>query len=151
MNTPHNPQAHAALLQRAQAYVGTPYVAGEFDCADLAARVQWEMFERLVALPVHRRRPMGAMGQAREIHALRGDLADLIDQPETGCGVLLWEPADDGAGTPVWHIGTVFVAHGETWVLHNSWKMGSAALQRLNDLRRYGLRLDGFYRWRAAA
>ena len=139
----------ADMLVRAQAYVGLPYVCGVFDCADLAARVQWELFGRVVPLPVHRKRPAGAMGQAREIAALRTDLADPLDAPETGCGVLMYEPRDDGAA--LWHIGTAFMAPGTTWVLHNSFAMGNAALQRLADLQRFGLRLEGYYRWRAPA
>lgn len=136
-----------AMLKKAETYVGTPYLEGEFDCADLAAKVQWEVFGRLVSLPVHRRRPRGALGQAREIHALQGDLADPIDTPVTGCGVMMTEPS----GLVLrWHIGTVFVANGEVWVLHNSFLMGSACLQRLTHLQRMGARLEGFYAWRAS-
>lgn len=134
-----------AILVRAQAYVGVPYLDGEFDCADLAAKVQWEMFGRLIRLPTHRRRPVGAMGQAREIRAFREDLADRIDAAVTGCGVLMYEPGDRGQ---IWHIGTAFVDVDVVWVLHNSHKLGSAHLHRLTDLIRFGLRLEGFYAWR---
>ncbi len=136
-----------AMLAKAESYVGTPYLQGEFDCADLAVKVQWEVFNRLVALPTHRKRPGGAMGQAREIRTLQGELADRVDVPATGCGVLMFEKTDNG---PLWHIGTAFLADGETWVLHNSARMQSAMLQRLGDLQRAGLQLDGYYSWRAA-
>lgn len=136
-----------AMLAKAEKYVGLPYLEGEFDCADLAAKVQWEVFGRVVSLPVHRKRPRGALGQAREIHALQGELADRIDQPVTGCGVMTTEPTDNGQR---WHIGTVFVANGEAWVLHNSFLMRCACLQRLADLQRMGARLEGFYAWRCA-
>lgn len=134
------------MLRRAEGYVGTPYIDGEFDCADLAAKVQWELFGRLVAMPLHRRRPVGARGQAAAIRGMRDELAERIEAPETGAGVML--QSDDGAGGTLWHIGTVFVAAGVVWVLHNSHAMGSACLQQLDDLRRRGMRLDGFYRWR---
>ena len=124
-----------------------PYVEGVFDCADLAAKVQCELFGLLVALPVHRKRPGGAMGQAREIHALQAEVADRIEQPVTGCGALMYEPTDNGQR---WHIGTVFVAGGEVWLLHNSFTMACACLQRLADLQRFGARLEGYYAWRAA-
>ena len=138
-----------ADLEHAQRYVGKPYVAGVFDCADLAVMVQWELFGRVVVLPTHRKRPAGARGQAREIAALRDVIASRIDMPVTGCGVLLYEPDGSEQGSPVlWHIGTVFIANGVAWVLHNSEAMGSAALQRLEDLGRWGMRLDGFYAWR---
>lgn len=137
------------MLQRAESYVGRPYIEAEFDCADLAVLVQHEVFGRAIALPSGRRRPLGVLGQAREIRRWRDELADRIDTPETGCGVLGFEPDRDGS--PMWHIGTVFVTAEDTWVLHNSYAMGSALLQRLSDLRRQGMRLEGFYRWRTAA
>lgn len=136
-----------AMLAKAEKYVGTPYLPGEFDCADLAAKVQWELFNRLISLPQHRRRPRGVMGQARMIRSLQGELAEPITAPETGCGVLMYEPNEHGESL---HIGTGFVAGGEIWVLHNSFTMGCAWLQRLPDLQRIGLRLEGFYRWRSA-
>lgn len=63
--------------------------------------------------------------------------------------LLLSDPAD--GGEPLWHIGTVFMEHGEAWVLHNSHSLGSAALHRLEGLRHYGLRVEGFYEWAEAA
>lgn len=134
-------------LQQAEAYVGTPYVVGEFDCADLAAQVQRELFGRHVALPQHRKRPGGARGQARDIAALRDVVARRIDTPETGCGVLLYEPDGEKPGddTRLWHIGTVFMQRGDVWVLHNSYKLGSAHLHRLEVLQRLGMQLEGFY------
>lgn len=134
------------MLQRAETYVGRPYVEGEYDCVDLAACVQREVFGRHIALPSFRERPAPGLAQVREIRRLRDDLAVRIDAAETGCGVLLREP---GADTGLWHIGTVFVASAEIWVLHNSHTMGCACLQRLGDLQRLGMRLEGFYRWRA--
>lgn len=140
------------MFEQAQRYVGTPYVPGEFDCADLAVRVQRELFGREVALPVHRDRPAGTRGQAREIMRLRDTLADRVNIPADGCGVLLWEPTGEaGHDLRLWHIGTVFLHAGETWVLHNSERIGSAALHRLFDLQRWGMRVDGFYAWRDGA
>lgn len=138
------------LIIQASRYVGRPYAAGEFDCADLAVLVQRELFGRPVALPAHH--PGGARTQGALILRLRDALADRIDEPADGAGVLLWEP-DGAVGEDLrrWHIGTVFLHAGEVWVLHASAKMGSVALQRLADLRRWGLRLEGFYAWRAGA
>ncbi len=133
-----------AMLRQAQKYVGLDYVAGEFDCADLAVLVQRELFGREVPLPATRRRPGGARGQAREINLWRDALAVPIDAPVTGCAVLLSEP--DGGGR-TWHVGTVFMDAHQAWVLHNNFAQGSAALQRLADLRRWGMRLEGFYQW----
>lgn len=128
-----------------QAYVGTPYRLGEFDCADLARMVQREVFGREIALPEHRRRPPGAAAQRREISSLRDELALRVDVPFTGCGALLFE---SGPFAPLWHIGTVALHKGETWILHNSEKLGSAHLHRLSDLQRWGMRLEGCYAWK---
>ncbi len=133
--------ATATALQRAQAYVGTPYEAGVFDCADLAVRVQREVFGRQVALPAH---ASAREAQAAQIHALRAQLATPIAQPVTGCAVLLTR--NDPAGT-LWHIGTVFIDSMQTWVLHNSAHLRSAALQRLDKLQRTGFVVEGFYAW----
>ncbi|MES1977314.1 MAG: hypothetical protein V4451_04715 [Pseudomonadota bacterium] len=135
------------MLAKAQAYVGTPYLPGEFDCADLAAKVQWELFGKVVPLPPNRKRPAGALGQAREVKALQGQLADPIDAPETGCAVLLQEPTDHGL---MWHIGTVFMDRRQVWVLHNSMRLGGACLHRMEDLLRWGMRLESYYRCRTA-
>lgn len=135
------------MLAKAQNYVGMPYVEGVFDCADLAAKVQWEVFGQLIALPVHRKRPAGAMGQAREIRTLQHELATPLELPVTGCGVLMYQPTDQAMR---WHIGTAFVVGVEVWVLHNSFSMASACLQRLGDVQRQGTRLEGYYAWKAA-
>jgi hypothetical protein len=135
-----------SLFARAQSYVGMPYLEGAFDCADLAVKVQWELFGRLVSLPAHH--GAGARTQGALIAKHRDEVADRMEQAQTGCAALLWEP--DGATNRLWHIGTVFVHEGEVWVLHNSLALGSAALQRLNDMKRWGMRLEGFYAWRGA-
>jgi len=140
------------LFLQAQRYVGTPYLPGVYDCADLAAKVQHEVFGRVIALPDHRARPAGARGQAREVLGLRDKLAERVELPADGHAVLLWEPdGEAGQNLRIWHVGTVFMHAGEIWVLHNSAKLGSAALHRLADLRRWGMRLDGFYAWKDAA
>ena len=132
-------------IKRMQAYVGTPYLLGRFDCWDLAAQVLREVFGRETVVPDHRDRPLGAAGQRREIVALRDEVAVKVDVPFTGCGALLFEP---GMFAPVWHIGVVALHGGEVWVLHNSEKLGSAHLQRLSDLQRFGMRLEGYYAWK---
>ncbi|MFN4360516.1 MAG: hypothetical protein ACK4F4_07310 [Hylemonella sp.] len=136
---------------QAQSYVGMPYRTGEFDCGDLARLVMQQVFGRQIALPAQRTRPGGARGQAREILRLRDSVAKQVDLAFDGCAVLLWEPDEDADGHQVWHLGTAFVHAGEVWVLHNSARLQGAALHRLADLRRWGMRLDGFYAWKDAA
>lgn len=144
MTGPKNPLQ--SPWQAAQTYVGTPYVAGVFDCADLAVQVQREVFGRTVCLPQDRPRPQGTRGQGAAITRLHTQVADRMDVPCTGHGVLMFEGF---AGTQTWHIGTVFLHPdtGAVWVLHNSAKLQSAALQSLDTLQRFGLKLEGFYAW----
>lgn len=130
------------VFKRLQGYVGTPYVLGVFDCWDLAAQVLREVFGRETAVPAHRDRPQGAAGQRRDIAAYRDEVAIKVDVPFTGCMGLFFEP---GAFAPIWHIGVVVLNGGDTWILHNSEKMGSACLHRLSDLNRWGMRLEGWY------
>jgi len=141
------------LFNLAQRYVGRAYVPGRFDCADLACMVQRELFGRDVAMPSHAQRPASvARAGGSAIARLRDQLAEPLAQPATGCAVMFWEPAGDTAhDVRRWHVGTVFMRGAEAWVLHNSRATTGAALQRLADLQRLGLRLDGFYTWKDAA
>lgn len=136
------PEPTILALQR---YVGTPYRLGVFDCMDLTAQVQREVFGREICVPAQRERPAGAAGQRREIASLRDELALRVDVPFNGCAALLAEPLGN---TEVWHIGTVALHRGEAWVLHNSHKLGSAHLNRLSDLQRWGMHLEGYYAWK---
>ncbi len=140
-------------LQDAEGYVGRAYVEGEFDCASLAVLVQRELFGREVDLPAAGQRARGRRGQARDIQTMQPGLADPVTEPQTGDAVILWAATTDG--TPPfnrqWHVGTVFIQSGETWVLHCANESQGVALQRLDPMLRGGLHLDGFYRWRAAA
>lgn len=131
------------VFQRLQAYVGREYLPGVYDCAHLAADVQADLFGRRVALPgTH---PGGTAGQRRVIRAMRDELATEIAVPFSGCAVLLSEPAPEGE---LLHIGTVALRHGEPWVLHNSAKLGSAHMHRLQDLQRWGMHFAGYYAWK---
>lgn len=140
-----NTEASTPVWLALQSYVGTPYQPGIFDCADLARLVMQDVFGRSIALPLHRQRPLGVAGQRRAIASLRDEIAIRVDVPFTGCGVLLCETAPPSA---LWHIGVVALRGGETWVLHNSHKLGSAHLHRLSDLHRWGMHLDGYYAWK---
>lgn len=130
-------------MARLEAYVGRPYVPGTYDCAHLAADVREDLFGRSIDLPSAH--PGGTAGQRKVINALRDDLAIRIEVPFPGCAILLSEPTAEG---DLLHIGTVGLRLGEVWVLHNSAKLGSAHLQRLTALHRYGMRFEGYYAWK---
>lgn len=144
--TPTHAQAaaDAAVFKRLQSYVGREYRPGVYDCADLAADVQREVFGRTVDLPV--RHPSGTAGQRASIFAHRDALAIKVDVPFTGCAALFHDL--NNKGSQVWHIGTVALHRGEVWVLHNSHSLGGAHLHRLADLLAWGMKLDGWYAWK---
>jgi hypothetical protein len=130
-------------LAHAQTYVGMPYIAGQFDCADLAVRVQNELFGKRIALPDNHKG--GARGQFVQINGLKDELAQRINEPQNGCGVLMTQYTGRSI---LWHIGTVFLDGQDIWVLHNSALQKSAALQRLEMMRRSGFRVEGYYQWK---
>ena len=131
------------VFQRLQEYVGREYLPGRYDCAHLAADVQADLFGRRIGLPgTH---PGGTAGQRRVINELRDELASEVAVPFPGCAVLLTEQTAEGE---LLHIGTVALRHGEPWVLHNSAKLGSAHLHRLNDLQRFGMHFLGWFEWK---
>lgn len=133
----------AEQWRAAQAFVGREYVPGVYDCAHLAVDVQRAVFGRAVALPGQHKQ--GRAGQVAQIRACRDNLAERIAEPVQGCAVLL--TAENDAGHPVWHIGTVFYFKGEAWVLHNSAHQGSAWMTRLSAFGAQGIRIEGYYRW----
>lgn len=134
----------AVTLRDAEALVGLPYVAGEFDCMHLARLAQRTLFCREVPEPVTRH-PRTRAAQAQAIEAHRAQVAQPQPQPETGDAVLFID--QDDRGRRQMHIGTlIFSPTGEAWVLHI--RAGDLSLlQRLEDCKRCGLRVEGFYRW----
>jgi hypothetical protein len=91
-------------------------------------------------LPPHSERPGGRAGE------LRAALATRLDAPTHGGIVLMQMPDEtDTQAAAVWHLGVLFVAHGESWVLHNARSLGGVRLHRLRELWRLGAHVDGHY------
>ena len=134
---------HCADFAKAQAYVGTLYVPGTYDCGHLFLDVQRDVFGRTLHVPVTGGHAQGRARQAAQIAAVRDALAVRIDAPAHGCAVLTTSTTDNGH--LLWHVGTVFEFGGEAWVLHNSLAMGSAELNPLHSFAWRGLRVEGFY------
>ena len=125
-------------------FVGIPYDLRRMDCADLAILVQRELFGRTVLLPGKRPRPVREGEQAQAIHAMAAQLADPVAQPQDGDAVLMRDAGQALAG----HIGTYFFLNFTPMVLHTSHALGASVLHRAQDLPGYGLRVEGFYRWK---
>jgi len=129
-------------LVEVERFVGLPYSADDFDCADLVMLVQRELFGREVVVPG--RRPRGAQGAAelgelskpfakpREGPPSDGDLVLMIEvlqkRPRPAGGFFFFSP-EGGGGPP-----------------HQK-KNGCAVLHRVRDLPDFGLRIEGFYEW----
>ena len=80
-----------------------------------------------------------------------GHLADLARplqpcEPAITGDAVLWQ-AGIGSDAQHWHIGTLFVALGERWVLHTTAALGASVLQPLAECGAQGLHFEGFYRW----
>jgi hypothetical protein len=125
-------------------FVGIPYDLRRMDCADLAILVQRELFGRTVLLPGKRPRPVREGEQAQAIDAMAGQLAAPVGQPQDGDAVLMRDAGQALAG----HIGTYFFVNYAPMVLHTSHSLGASVLHRVQDLPGYGLRVEGFYRWK---
>lgn len=123
-------------------FIGIPYSARHMDCADLAILVQRELFGRAALLA--RPRPLRGDEQARVIAAHCAELGERTDTPRAGDAVLMRD-----AGAPVaGHLGTYFFVNYAPCVLHTSHALGASVLHRVQDLRAYGLTVEGFYRWK---
>ena len=131
------------VFKRLQEYVGREYRV-DYNCAHLAADVQADLFGRVVSLPGVM--PGGSAGQRRMVNEMRDELAMEIAVPFPGCAVILSSRTDDGH--EVLHIGTVALRQGEPYVLHNSAHFGSARFERLDSLKRHGMKFCGWFAWK---
>lgn len=120
-----------------QSFVGLPYA--EADCAALAGRVQREIFGREVTLPSER--AAGLRSLSDQIESLKSDFATPVNDPRDGDAVLML------ARGRLRHIGVYCEINGTPYVLHAVRNAGQTCLHRLADLGRYGLAVEGFYRW----
>ncbi len=129
------------------AYIGRPYIDGEFDCGELARVVNREVFGRAIRVPAER----GYIGKATAFEKFRAmaaqieaeipNCAEPTEHPEEGDGVLLQSRGY------LQHIGIFCVVDGEPCVLHATDSAGQVVRQRIRDLRVRGLHVEGYYRW----
>ena len=136
----------AVTQAEVERYVGLRYEPGRFDCADLAQRVQRELFGREVALPQDRPRPRQLKSMIREVAHLQPAVAAKRASPaewSTGDGVLM------SIGSLPVHIGVLFWIAGEWWVLHNDLTCAQSVLTRLRDAQAAGFNVEGVYAWRS--
>jgi hypothetical protein len=133
-------------VQQINAFVGLPYEEGRFDCADLAVKIQRDLYGKHIGLPAHH--PQGAKTQAAAIRRNSEELATRITREEAMDGDAIVIVSTDGEGGTLLHIGTLFYLSSIPWVLHTSVTTGHSLLQRLSDLPLFRLKVEGFYRWK---
>lgn len=131
------------MLDKIESLVGLPYSARHLDCADLAIRVQQEVFGRTVNLPGKRARPLRDAAQADALATYAEQLAVPVQVPQDGDAVLMRDAGASVAG----HIGTYFFLNYSPMVLHTSHALGASRLHRVQDLAGYGLQITGYFRW----
>lgn len=120
-------------------YIGRPY--SETNCAELAARVQREVFGLEIALPDAM--PTFAGHQSKMIDALGADYAYRVTAPADGDAVLM------RCRGRLSHVGVYCdFGRGYGYVLHAMKSAGQVVLHRVRDLARVNLDLEGYYRWR---
>lgn len=124
------------------AYIGRPYLRGQYDCAALASDVQREVFGRAVDLPAER--PADPAGSAALIARLQASHARRLAGPEEGAVVLMRR----GSLARPWHVGTYFESGGEGWILHSTSAAGGATAMRVRDIARFGFQIEGYYLWK---
>lgn len=120
-------------------YLGMTYVAVENDCAELAARVQREVFGRDVCVPSDR--AASSFGRTVQIETLKFDYGVPTDLPADGDAVLMMSRGR------LRHLG-VYCLIDEPWVLHALVKPGSVVRTRIRELNQRFLKVEGYYRWK---
>lgn len=120
-------------------FLGEPYVKGENDCAAVAVRAVRAATGREIVLPTER--AAGWRGYSAQIQAGRDAVATPVESPGDGDGVLMVGRARLN------HIGVLCVIGGEHWVLHAMEAAGEVVRHRVRELERFGLAVEGYYRW----
>jgi len=121
----------------AEHYVGLPY--SDADCAELAAKVQREIFNKVIPMPSDRAE--NVHGLSHQIVKYQPDIAVQIDKPEEGCAVLMV-----GRGR-LNHVGIFCSINNSDYVLHAMRSVKQTVLHRLSELPNQGFSVEGFYQW----
>jgi hypothetical protein len=120
-------------------FLGEPYVKGENDCASVAVRAVRAAIGREIHIPTER--AGGWRGYSEQILAAKDGLALPVETPADGDGVLMVGRARLN------HIGVMCLIGGERWVLHAMEAAGEVVRHRERDLAKFGLSIEGYYRW----
>lgn len=126
-------------------YVGKPYHDGEYDCAIMTLEIEMNEFGRLIDLPKDRVLNSDGSpnwrGISNQIEKNKYSYAEKTNSPVDGDVVLMI-----GRGR-LNHIGVFCVIDGINYVLHNIRNVGSVCLHKINDLSRFNLQVEGYYKF----
>ena len=128
-------------IAQVEPFVGMSY-SDQFDCADFAVFVARELFKKDVTLPGDRPRGEGC-------HAALADASKAYgvptDTPQDGDIVLMYD-IGDSEGSPS-HVGIYIELKSLAFILHSGEKFGGSIMSRLDRLGRFGLHVEGYYKW----
>jgi len=129
----------AVLMHWSEKYIGMPYDPASNNCAMFVEKVLSEVFSVSISLPVctvqHYRTHASLIQKHKDVYA------SLTDTPSEGDCVLMV-----GRGRTN-HIGVYCEVNGVAFVVHAMEKAGQVCLHRLRDLTKYGLDVEGIYKW----
>jgi len=123
----------------ANKYVGKPYISKQYDCASLAVDVLREVFGKDV--PDYGERPASRSEGHADLAQRLEDRTTRIEKPVEGCAVQIL------VGQRIAHVGVYCEVDGWPCVLHNIRRHG-VILTKLQDMRRHGWIVEGFYEWK---
>lgn len=119
-------------------FVGIPYIEGRYDCADMCAQVEKVIFDKDLVLPQHK---PDTDGEASEmIDKGIEELAVKTDRPKDGDLVLM------RSSGKLNHLGVFFRIFATEYVIHNHRTIGAVIVNRISDLRRRRIQVEGYYR-----
>lgn len=123
-------------LAQIQPYIGRPYCAQTFDCADMVQLVLREVFGVPLNLPGKR---LGLAGRMITLRLMQDDLLEPTANPTSG-DVAVYRGGDG------WHVGVCVALQSGLQVLHNSKAQGSVALWHPNAFVTIGQVLQGYFK-----
>ncbi len=124
----------------AEKYIGREYIHGEYDCAVLALEVLKNDFNMNIELPKERADSWFALSEIIEKN--KEYYGEKTDEPIEGDAVLM------KARGRLNHIGMYATINNVPYVLHNMANVGSVCLHRIQDLDKYNLIIEGFYKFK---
>lgn len=122
-------------------YVGMDYVHDEFDCVHLLQLVQQNEFERTIDIPVERDNNVFALSSQIDFH--KAEYLETVKQHEATEGDVVLMLAKGRLN----HTGVLCKINNTNYVLHNLRNIRAVALHRVRELEKYGLKLEGIYRF----